>query len=234
MSALPDSIRHQLDEFYSQLSGSGPAIYMWRELMSARDRRQMQRLVDNEPHDSRFDEIAGENLPQIDVEMNDGVAGRVLHRCFHRWGAVGIWMRLKGLSQPEAIVDLAYQRGLSQATYQRLLNAIGAKPPAKRGSKKPVWDRDEKTLRFQRSVLCRVRSLSIAKNLVVILDAFERRNWRMKIAAPLEGEALHEAVYSLNKKQKRIHFFACDDGASVGWGRRRSSSHRRVIVDRRG
>src|SRR5271169_3814168 len=158
MSALSASIRRQLDELHSRLSGSGPARHMWRELMSERDRRQMQRLVDKERFDPKFDQTAGENLPQIDVEMNDGVAGRVFHRCYRRWGAVGIWMKLKGLSQPEAIVDLAFQRGLSQAAYQRLLDAIGAKTPAKHGSKKPLWDRDEKTLRFQRSVLCRIRS----------------------------------------------------------------------------
>ena len=131
MSALPASIRRQLDELHSRLSGSGPARHMWRELMSERDRRQMQSLVEKEGYDPRFDEIAGVNLPQIDVEMNDGVAGRVFHRCYHRWGAVGIWMKLKGLSQPEAIVDLAFQRGLSQAAYQRLLDALGAKNAGK-------------------------------------------------------------------------------------------------------
>ncbi len=76
MSALSASIRRQLDELHSRLSGSGPARHMWRELMSERDRRQMQRLVEKEGYDPRFDEIAGVNLPQIDVEMNDGVAGR--------------------------------------------------------------------------------------------------------------------------------------------------------------
>ena len=158
--------------------------------------------------------------------------GGVFYRCYQRWGAVRIWMKLKGIPQLDAIVDLAYQRGLSQADYQRLLHAIGAKPPAKHVLKRPVWDRDEKTLRFQRSVLCRIRSLSIATNLVAILDAFERRNWRMEIAAPLKGEALRDAVNSLNNKQKRIRFFV--DGSSVGWKRRRSPSHRQVTVNRHG
>ena len=229
---LPASVHDQLERLASQFTGSPAAIHMWRELMSEQDRRWLKNEVDKEPFDPRFDDVESNNLPSDEIEMKEGLAGLVLHRCFYRWGAVGIWMKLKRLSQLPAIIDLAYERGLlSEPARQRLLKTIGAKPPAKPPSKLPVWDREEKTLRLGRTRIRTIASLNRATNIVLILDRFQRKSWQ-KIASPLEGQKLQDAVYSLNKGLKKLRFYACDDGASIAWKVSRSSSQRRVRSDR--
>jgi hypothetical protein len=230
---LPAAIRDQLERLYSQLSGSSAAIYMWRELMTEQDRWRLRNEVDKEPYNPQFDDVHGENLPSDDEEMKGGLAGRTLHRCFYRWGAIGMWMKLKGLPQPLAIIALAYERGLSEAARRRLSDALGLKPPAKPPSKLPVWDREEKTLRLGRTRIRTIASLNRATNIVLILDRFQKKGWQ-KVASPLEGSKLQDAVYSLNKGLKKLRFHVCDNGASIAWEISRSSSQRRVHSDRSG
>ena len=197
-------------------------MYMWREMMTERDRGRLKEELAKEPYDPKFDDIDSKKLPPEDLEMKEGLPGSVLQRCYYRWGAVGMWMKLKELSQPEAIVDLAYQRGLPEATRQRLLDALGAKPPAKRPSKVPVWNREQKVLRFEGTVIRKIRSLGVAKNIVTILDGFQAKHWQLRIPTPLDTgqQALHDTIRSLNKGLKKLAFHACDDGQSISWSRR--------------
>jgi hypothetical protein len=217
---LPTAVLDQLERLNSQFAGIPAAIHLWRELMTEQDRRWLKKEVDKEQYDPRFDDVESNNLPSDEMEMKEGLAGLVLNRCFYRWGAVGMWMKLKRLSQLPAIIDLAYERGLlSEPARQRLLKTIGAKPPAKRPSKLPVWDREQKTLRFEGTRVRTIASLNRASNVVLILDAFQRTGWQ-KIASPLKGQKLQDAVYSLNKGLKKIRFHVCDDGISISWSRR--------------
>jgi hypothetical protein len=224
---LPDRIRDQLDNLTARVSGNSPALRIWSELTTEGDRRRLQTEVKKQPRIAAIDKAKLGKVPKIEDELKEGRPGRVLYRCFHRWGAVGIWMRLKMMPQTEAIIDLAYELGvLSDPMRLRLLKALDAKPPVKPRSKVPVWDRGKKALRFEGAVVRRIQSLSVAANVVQILDAFEGRRWR-RIRNPLSRRP-YDAVLSLNRGLKSIRFFVCDDGASIDWKRHRPSSDRRV------
>jgi hypothetical protein len=109
---------------------------------------------------------------------------------------------------------------LHQAEHDRLLGLLGKQKPP-RNQKLPVWDREEKVLRFEGRPLKRIKSLSVAKNFVKILDAFHASGWR-KIDSPfpVKSHILYDAVESANTNLSRIRFYVCDDGRSINWKRR--------------
>jgi hypothetical protein len=222
-SQFSDSVGKQVEELRSRVSGNGAAVRMWRDLMTENDRKRLRTEADKEPHQSELDEVNFPGMPIDDVELRDGSAGKQLHRCFYRWGAVGMWMRLKGLTRPIAIVDLAYESGfVHEATKRRLLESLGARRAPRLLSKKPIWDREEKTLRFEGSIVRRIRSLKVAHKIVPILDHFQENGWRSPIPCPLnaKGQVLHGTIYSLNVKSNKLAFHVCNDGESISWSRR--------------
>lgn len=133
-----------------------------------------------------------------------------------------MWMRLKGLQQPEAIVDLAYELGmLTEPDRRRLCRELGIvkRRPAQR--KRPEWDGQTLELRFEGSVVRRIQSRKVATNIVAILDAYEARNWPQKIAVlrKLIGK-LQDTIYSLNRGMWKLVFRVTADGTQIKWERR--------------
>jgi hypothetical protein len=64
-----------------------------------------------------------------------------LKQSFGRLGTVGMWMKLRGVSQRRAIVEVAQTLGfLDPPTYQWLSRAIGIKPSARTPPDRPDWD----------------------------------------------------------------------------------------------
>ena len=131
-------------------------------------------------------------------------------------------VRLRNISQPRAIIDLALANDLlTDAAYRRLLREIGEGEPEPAPTKRPVWDATTATLRFENTTLRTFKSPKRAKNLVGILDAFETGKWVTRVKNPLEpGQQVHDAVKGLNRGLKKIIFHVQGDGQWLSWARR--------------
>lgn len=230
---LPEWARKELQELYHRMSGSMMAMRMWRQLMTDKDRRTSLKMVNQEPHDPELDDNPKFENYTLAQEMKEGVPGKVLHRCYYRWGAVGIWMKARNLAQPNAIVDLAYQYGLlNEAARRRLLLALG---DVKSGSSscRPNWNHETGELHFSGKRVRRVGYPGRATNVVAILDAFEEQGWPNRIDDPLPGgtdkQRLREAVRNLNRELTRIRFRADGSGTGIVW----QTTHTRATPARR-
>ena len=136
--------------------------------------------------------------------------------------AIRTLVRLRAISQPRAIIDLALANDLlTEARYRRLLRDIGEGDPETAPKKRPVWDAKTGTLRFGNTTLRTFKSQTKAKNLVGILDAFEAGNWVMRVKNPLgPGQRVHDAVAGLNRGLKKIVFHVEGDGQWIRWAPR--------------
>jgi len=85
----------------------------------------------------------------------------------------------------------------------------------------PSWYKDRGELTFQSKIIKRIRSVSVAKNVVLILDAFQEENWPDRIDDPLspskEQQRLHEAIKRLNNNLEMIRFRADGTGQGILW-----------------
>ncbi len=144
---------------------------------------------------------------------------------FHRdGGALGLWMRLQGMSLNAAIVDL-YDRlwGLRKHERKRLENMIGVAEPENRGPpSRPMlrWDATTGELRNGDDVIRRVRRLANPTGIHLLLDRLQREGWTTTV--PVQGiisnpKQTHDAVRSLNSGLRSIRFFATESGKCVGW-----------------
>jgi hypothetical protein len=220
---LSDELRVRLKEMLLCISASSLAARMWRDFMTEADRRRLRNELDRDGRKPEIDDCDFGHVPTVESELKDGLPGSILHRCYNRWGAVGIWMRLKKLTKPLAIVDLAYEHGfLTEPDQRRLRRSLGEKLTEFRSSSLLRWDRESGSLSFSGRTVKKVRSLSVAKNVVLVLDAFQQTGWSDKIASPFEAkdQVLHDTVQSLNAKTKKIAFHACDDGCGISCSRR--------------
>ena len=191
--------------------------------MTEKDRKRLREEVQKLPKAPEAEGMNDSTWPSEEVEVREGFPGRLFHRCYYGWGgAVVMWMKAKRFEQPLAILDLAHKHDLvTEARYRRLSRDLGARE-VRPVSKRPVWDREERVLRFEGTIVRRIRSLKVAANIVSILDGFQGRNWPARIDAPqdLVGQTLHDAVKSLNKGLRKISFHVDGDGQWITWRRR--------------
>ena len=137
------AVRHRLEELCQQLSGNTMAIRTWQEVMTKNDRRELLRLVDQESRQQKLDD----DNPECDgspsnEELLQGLPGKLLHRCYHRWGVVGMWAKARNCTQSKAIVDLALEHDLiSLALHRRLMQAVGGLVQVG-DSIRPEWNLD--------------------------------------------------------------------------------------------
>jgi hypothetical protein len=216
----PKTIERRLSELLDRVSNNTTAMRMWRDLMTKEDREKLRDMVNAAPVDPEIDDVDYPDAPPEEVEVLEGSPGRLLHRCYYRWRADGMWMRAREVAQPRAIVELAVEHGfVTEAEYRRLLRDIGETETRTRQSKLPEWDREGGQLRLDGTTIRTVRRLSVAENIVAILDAFQTEGWCSRIDAPgqLQDQTLHDAVYSLNKSLEKIKFHVSGDGAHVRW-----------------
>jgi len=141
-------------------------------------------------------------------------------------GTCGMWITLRGGSQLRGLIDSARAIGyLSDADYRWLLREIGESRKEKQTRGSLCWDRETRELRLGSRVIRRVRSLSVARNLAAILDAFQEAGWPRSIETPaaidtsLSGEPARDAVRSLNEGLDVICFHADAGGQRVFWTR---------------
>lgn len=138
------------------------------------------------------------------------------------------WIRLRGVLRPRAVLELAHGIGfLTPQEFQRLLARIGEEgPPAGRTEARPMWDKELCELRLQGRVIKRVRGRKVAKNVCLVLDAFQEDNWPHHVLDPLPGgpnsTRVHKTVESLNRGLEAIRFRADGSGEGFTWERRPS------------
>jgi hypothetical protein len=222
--SLSPRVTAELERLLSLVSNVTAAKRMWQDLMTKEDREKLQDKLDAEPANPAIDSVEHPGGPTESEEVREGCPGRLLHRSYCRWGAVGLWMIAKKVAQPRAIVELAYEHGfITEPAHRRLLQNIGEGKRKTRRSKLPVWDRDERTLRFENTTVRTIRSLNVARNVVAILDAFQDHHWHPKVDAPagLTGQALHDAIYRLNRGLTKLRFHVDGDGTQIRWSRHR-------------
>ena len=135
-------------------------------------------------------------------------------------------MELKKVSPPRAILEIARGLGLLiEDDFQRTMDELGEKRKKRRSPKHLVWDREDRKLHFEGSVIREIRSLKVAKNIVLILDRFQECGWQPRIENPLDTtlspQRLHDAVHSLNCGLKKIRFRVEGDGTAIAWSRHR-------------
>jgi hypothetical protein len=146
--------------------------------------------------------------------------GGDLNTCWRQLSTVGMWMKLRGVSQPRAIAELAHKLGfIDQTSYQWLLREIGEKQDPQHPRDLPSWDESSGNLLWQTKVIRRIRVLASPSNIHIILDAFQRAKWKSKIKNPLRlgQQQLHQALRSLNQGLKKIRFHAQEGGKAITW-----------------
>ncbi|MEO8493935.1 MAG: hypothetical protein ABI614_02615 [Planctomycetota bacterium] len=77
---------------------------------------------------------------------------------------------------------------------RELLGTEPEKPTPNSGTKNPTWNRERRKLFFAGQEIKSVRSLDVAKNVVLVLDTFELDGWAYRIDSPLpdDSKTLHE------------------------------------------
>lgn len=158
----------------------------------------------------------------------------------HGWPTnfITMWMRLRKVSQPRAMIEMGRGIGfLSEIDVNWLLPQFGEASPEVQsgGDKSPVkphWDPVRRELWLGNKLIKKVRSRSIGKNVCPVLDVFEEEGWPARIDSPLDDGKLGETIRSLNTSLTHIRFHSDGDDEGILWEPRRalkkapSPSHR--------
>lgn len=139
---------------------------------------------------------------------------------------VKIWMEVRGVSEPRAIVDVAYGIGLLATAHRDwLLKEIGeeVQPKAKAKAIVPGWEPDTGKLFYRGRQIRQIRSMQ-RTNVKEILNWFEERGWPRSIELPQKWpqDTVHQAIRSLNKGLRAIRFHSRNGGRTIYWSRSKS------------
>ena len=136
-------------------------------------------------------------------------------------GTIGMWCYLRGGKGSQVVVSLAYALNLlSELDATWLLRECESRVDPKDRETHLVWDRMSGELKCNDQLIRRVR-VSVAKNLVCILDAFQEDAWPDHIDCPLKRDTdPRDAIKVLNRKLKRIKFHADGISQGIAWSRK--------------
>lgn len=142
-----------------------------------------------------------------------------LESAFRRLGTVGMWMKARDVSLPVAILQLAAELELlSPKMIEKVQRELGLDRASDSSKElRPSWDRDTGNLTYAGEVVKRIRNLSIAKNVVMVLNVFEEEGWPPRILDPLPSNKKADALRSLNNQLMRIRFRADGTGEGILW-----------------
>jgi hypothetical protein len=138
---------------------------------------------------------------------------------------VKMWAGFQGISETRAIVEIAlFLELITSREAIQLRREITGRGGIDIPADKPRWDRSLCQLHVGDQLARKVRGLTVATNIVAILDAFQQHKWPSRIANPVPGDldsqGMREAIASLNKKLKIIRFKADGTGKGITWERR--------------
>lgn len=136
---------------------------------------------------------------------------------------VGIWMRAKNVSRELAIVQLSIQFGLPPADAAWILEELGETLPNdhEHAPGRPNWNRERGELTFDGEVVRQIARVNQARNIVLILDAFQEEGWPRRIDDPLPGtggaERLGNTLRRLRERLSAITFERDGTGEGITW-----------------
>jgi len=230
---LSPTVREEIELLAVRVTQGFPAFRSLKAVLTDREWRQIETELERYFPPPRKNEVNSPTEPKTDASSPAAVASTpevasqglelaALTPIRPQHYAIKTLMKLRKMSQCRAILELALATDLlTNAGYQRLLREIGQGEPEPAPTKRPVWDDKTGTLRFGKSLLRTIQSLTRAKNQVAILDTFESHKWVSRIPNPLApGQQAHDAVFALNRDQKKISFSVAGDGEWIIWARR--------------
>lgn len=140
---------------------------------------------------------------------------------------IAMYMNVRAVSQYRATVELADRLKVLSLDRDYLLQALGeavGEQDEQGGSSTahaPLWDKSSFKLTLAGDVIRQIKKPKAAKNIILILDAFQEDGWPDHIDDPLPGGAdparLADAVKSLNDGLQRIKFGKDGSGQGVVW-----------------
>ena len=135
---------------------------------------------------------------------------------------IDFWCRLKEVTPGGAAIELGHSIGLiADSTRDWLLREIGEGLVGPVDSEVPVWNWTLGELSFRGQVIREIPSVTVAKNIVAVLDRFQELDWPECIDDPLPGEPdsqrKRETLVTLNKGLQLIRFFSTGTVRGIRW-----------------
>jgi hypothetical protein len=143
-------------------------------------------------------------------------------------GTIGLWCRARGTSWNRAIAEVAHALGfLDQVSRDVIVAALPPEDQAAadraairaRREAMPSWNKAVGEVRYRGKVIRAVKAE--AKNLRLILDAFETDGWPDEIYDPFPpddaSDRRRRAVATLNAGLHDIRFVSAGNGRKIGW-----------------
>lgn len=151
--------------------------------------------------------------------------GGDLAAAWRRFGAIGMWTEVRGVSPEQAVLEMAVGIGhMSPANYDWLRRELGLPSapaaPATARPAVPSWDSASGELRWGGQTIRNVRVMREPSNVQLLLDAFEAQGWPPRIDNPLpdaEPHQLNQALQQLKKNLSGIAFRSQEGGKVVCW-----------------
>ena len=134
-------------------------------------------------------------------------------------GIVGMWRRVRNVSDARAIVDIAYGIGLLEVPRREwLLRQIGDEVKSRSETDAPAWNHATGELTYRGRQIRKIRSMR-RTNIGSILDLFQAQDWPQAIDAPDKWpqQTVNDTVRSLNENLKAIKFHSRDGGRMIYW-----------------
>ena len=131
---------------------------------------------------------------------------------------VAVWAAANQKSLEWAVIDLARRHGMPELEYISLLKQLD---PSLLPHHRPAWRKDLGELQLSGEVIKRIASTSTAKNVVMVLDAFQDQRWKRRIEFPKlfkgDVDSAGQTVRSLNTGLTRIRFNRDGTSRGVKW-----------------
>jgi hypothetical protein len=154
--------------------------------------------------------------------------GNDFQRAYADGGPFQMWRKVHRVDELRALVEVGRRiGGLSRADYGWVCNEFdlatndSSSSSSSTSPLRPNWNRNEMTLLWAGEVIRRIQRPNRARNLLLVLDAFQDLAWPARINDPLPGpkdaQRLHKTIQSLNRNLLRIRFHSDGGGAGISW-----------------
>lgn len=161
------------------------------------------------------DDVAERVWDELFHAKDRAILGRDLNKAWKQSGTAGMWMKTRGCSLEEAVIEIGEQfEFISVVTAKRLREELGllaAKGSKPSSTEKPRFDDSTGKLTFSGEPVRTLRLTANATNIRCVVRAFQAAKWRRKIKNPLNSQhQLHETLRSLNNGLEKLRFRATE------------------------